>query len=89
MCIRDSGYAVGIPGTKGLKGNVIAAALGAICGNYECGLEVLKCCNDDDVKRALHLVDEGLVTLSPDPVSYTHLDVYKRQPGIPTAYPFL
>lgn len=64
--IYKNGYAVGIPGTKGLKGNVIAAALGAICGNYECGLEVLKCCNDDDVKRALHLVDEGLVIVSPD-----------------------
>ena len=49
--IYKNGYAVGIPGTKGLKGNVIAAALGAICGNCECGLEVLKCCNDDDVKE--------------------------------------
>jgi len=65
--IYKNGYAVGIPGTKGLKGNVIAAALGALCGNCDYGLESLKCCSDSDVEKALQLIKEGCVAVSVDP----------------------
>ena len=40
--IYKNGMAVGIPGTKGARGNAMAAAMGAICGNPDLGLEVLR-----------------------------------------------
>jgi len=64
--IYKNGYAVGIPGTKGLKGNLIAAALGALCGDCNYGLESLKCCRDSDVEKALQLIKEGHVIISVD-----------------------
>lgn len=64
--IYKNGYAVGIPGTKGLKGNLIAAALGALCGDCNYGLESLKCCRDSDVEKALQLIKEGRVIVSVD-----------------------
>lgn len=53
---------VGIPGT-GMIGLRIAAALGAVCGRSEYGLEVLKDLNDNAIKRAKELVAEGNVCI--------------------------
>jgi len=64
--IYKNGYTVGIPGTNGLKGNILAAALGAVCGNSKYGLQVLKSCNDECLKKALRLIDEGRIELHPD-----------------------
>ena len=42
--IYKNGVDVGIPGTEGLRGNSVAAALSAFCGRSAYGLEVLKDC---------------------------------------------
>lgn len=39
--VYKNGKYVGIPGTNGERGNILAAALGAISGNADAGLEVL------------------------------------------------
>ncbi len=64
--IFKNGVAVGIPGTGGLRGNVIAAALGAVCGSSEYGLEVLREVSDKDIQQAQAMVDRGSVTLEAD-----------------------
>lgn len=65
--IFKNGMSVGIPGTNGLRGNVIAAALGALCGKSSLGLEVLKDCTDDMVLKAQKMVSAGHVQVLPDP----------------------
>lgn len=60
--ILKNGMGVGIPGT-GMIGLRIAAALGAVCGRSEYGLEVLKDLNDNAIKRAKELVTEGNVCI--------------------------
>ena len=57
--ILKNGMGVGIPGT-GMIGLHIAAALGAVCGRSELGLEVLQDRSEGAVKRARELVDRGL-----------------------------
>src|SRR6056297_1347796 len=64
--IYKNGMYVGIPGTSGLKGNDIAAALGAICGKSEYGLEVLKDCTEEAVKKANKILEEKMVSIIPD-----------------------
>jgi L-cysteine desulfidase len=54
--IYKNGMYVGIPGTDGLKGNPVAAALGGLCGESALGLEVLKPCRPDHVKKAVAMV---------------------------------
>lgn len=61
--ILKNGMGVGIPGT-GMIGLHIAAALGAICGKSEYGLEVLKDLTDADVLAAKEMVGEGRVRIS-------------------------
>lgn len=50
---------VGVPGTGGLRGIPIAAALGALAGDPDLRLEVLAPVEDDDVLRAKQLVADG------------------------------
>ena len=50
--IYKNGMAVGIPGTRGARGNVMAAAMGAICGDSDLGLEVLRSSTAKDVEKA-------------------------------------
>ncbi|MEG3066370.1 L-serine ammonia-lyase, iron-sulfur-dependent, subunit alpha [Acetomicrobium sp.] len=65
--IFKNGMSVGIPRTNGLRGNIIAAALGALCGRSSFGLEVLKGCTDDAVPNAQKMVSSGHVQVLPDP----------------------
>lgn len=59
--IYKNGMGVGIPGT-GMVGLPIAAALGAVCGKTEYGLEVLKEVSEkDNLQRAKALVDNKAV----------------------------
>lgn len=60
--ILKNGMGVGIPGT-GMIGLHIAAALGAICGKSEYGLEVLKDVSDSSVETAKAMVDGGKVDI--------------------------
>lgn len=61
--ILKNGMGVGIPGT-GMVGLHIAAALGAVCGKTEYGLEVLHDLDYKSIERAKQLVSEGYVTVA-------------------------
>lgn len=61
--LMKNGMGVTVPGT-GMKGLAIAAAAGAICGDAEAGLEVLKNINESHVKAAKQLLDRNLVSVS-------------------------
>lgn len=61
--IYKNGMAVGIPGAGGARGNAIAAALGAICGEASRGLEVLAGTTPEDVKKAETWVEEKRATI--------------------------
>lgn len=56
---------VGIPGTKE-KGLDIAAALGAVAGKSDLGLEVLNYVTEDDEKKALDMIHKGHVDVQVD-----------------------
>ena len=64
--IYKNGMYVGIPGTNGLKGNDIAAAMACLCGKSVYGLEVLKDCDAETVKKSQAMVKEGKVAIIPD-----------------------
>lgn len=57
--VLKNGAQVGIPGGQGLRGNVLAGALGAMAGDASRGLEVLAGIGEDDVLRARALVQSG------------------------------
>lgn len=60
--ILKNGMGVGIPGT-GMVGLYIAAALGAVCGKSEYGLEVLHDLDGQAIAKAKELVDKGAVSV--------------------------
>jgi L-cysteine desulfidase len=64
--IFKNGATVGIPGSGGLKGNEVAAALALVSGKSVYGLEVLKDCGPDDVEAAMKLLQAGAVKISVD-----------------------
>ena len=65
--IYKNGMAVGIPGTRGARGNAMAAAMGAICGDPDLGLEVLRNSTAKDVEKAERWVRDERVTIYCDP----------------------
>lgn len=65
--IYKNGMAVGIPGTRGARGNAMAAAMGAICGDPDLGLEVLRNSSASDVEKAEKWVSQERVTIYCDP----------------------
>lgn len=70
--IYKNGRDVGIPGTSGLRGNRIAAALGALAGNPDKGLLVLEGIGEDAAREAKRMVDAGGV----------HVQVRDEGPGV-------
>lgn len=60
--ILKNGMGVGIPGT-GMVGLHIAAALGAVCGKSEYGLEVLNDLNKCTIEKAKEMVEAKTVTV--------------------------
>jgi L-cysteine desulfidase len=62
--VYKNGLAVAIPGTEGLSGLDMAAALGALGGNPQRGLEVLEDMDADVVARARAYLEEGRVTVN-------------------------
>ena len=65
--IYKNGMAVGIPGTRGARGNAMAAAMGAICGDPDLGLEVLRNSTAKDVESRKWVKEER--SRSTDPTS--------------------
>lgn len=59
--VYKNGRSVMLPNTGGLKGNRLAAALGALAGNPDRGLTVLQDMTPETVAQAGALVDSGLV----------------------------
>lgn len=73
--IFKNGASVGIPGTEGMKGNNVAAALAVVKGKSEYGLEVLKDCGPETLPAALKLLKSRCITIQPDatrPGVYVH-----------------
>ncbi len=64
--VFKNGATVGIPGTGGLKGNSVAAALAMFSGKSEWSLEVLKDCSSEDVALAKRLLADDKVSLAID-----------------------
>jgi len=61
--ILKNGMGVGIPGT-GMVGLHIAAALGAVCGRSEYGLEVLNDLDEASIAKAKELVEDKVVNVT-------------------------
>lgn len=73
--IFKNGASVGIPGTEGMKGNNVAAALAVLKGKSEYGLEVLKDCGPETLPNALKLLKSRCITILADatrPGVYVH-----------------
>ncbi len=62
--IYKNGIAVAIPGTPGLNGLDLAAALGALGGDPSLRLEVLASVGDDTVANALKLLEQQKVSVN-------------------------
>lgn len=54
-----NGAAVTVPNSGGEKGNLIAAALGAVIARSSLRLEILKAVTQDDLRQARDLIDRG------------------------------
>jgi len=61
--IYKNGMGVGIPGANGMTGNDLAAALGAVGGDSDLDMEVLRDITCEDVNAALELMEDGKVGL--------------------------
>ncbi len=59
--IYKNGMNVGVPGASGETGNALAAALGALAGRADLGLEVLRDCTPAHVGVAKSMLSEGRV----------------------------
>ncbi len=62
--IYKNGLAVSIPGTGGLSGLDMAAAVGACAGNPRLKLEVLESVDENDVPAAQKMIQEGRVKIN-------------------------
>lgn len=60
--VFKNGRSVGLPGLEGLRGNVLAAAIGALGGDPDKGLMVLQGVSPDVVAKAAALVAAGKVS---------------------------
>jgi len=65
--LMKNGMGVTVPGT-GMVGMPIAAAVGALAGDPDAGLEVLKNLQPEDVLAARSMLDRGCITLKVAPV---------------------
>lgn len=77
-----NGAAVTIPNSGGAKGNVIAAALGAVIAKSSLRLEILKDVPADVLKKANELINKGAIKYSckEDEKSF-HVEVYAEGGG--------
>ncbi len=64
--IFKNGASVGIPGTAGMKGNNVAAALALLQGNAAYGLEALKDCTPEILPQAMALLNNHCIEIHAD-----------------------
>ncbi len=60
--VYKNGLNVGIPGTGGETGNILAATLGVLAGNPDKGLKSLEDIKEADIEKAKSLIESGAVT---------------------------
>lgn len=85
--VFKNGASVGIPGTGGLKGNLLAAALGALGGNPDNPMQTLAGLSPEVVEQARAMLEAGRVTqevLPEVPSVYVEAELL-RQGGSVTA----
>ncbi|MBG3876503.1 serine dehydratase subunit alpha family protein, partial [Desulfovibrio oxamicus] len=78
--IYKNGQSVGIPGAQGLRGNMLASALGALAGDADMGLQALASVTADDVAAARALTERGAVTqeiVQDVPTVYAEAELYR------------
>lgn len=78
--IYKNGQSVGIPGAQGLRGNMLASALGALAGDADMGLQALAAVTPDDVAAARALTERGAVTqeiVQDVPTVYAEAELYR------------
>ncbi|MDR3044685.1 MAG: L-serine ammonia-lyase, iron-sulfur-dependent, subunit alpha [Desulfovibrio sp.] len=78
--IYKNGQSVGIPGAQGLRGNMLASALGALAGDADMGLQALAAVTADDVAAARALTERGAVTqeiVQDVPTVYAEAELYR------------
>jgi len=62
--VYKNGMYVKVPGTKGMKGNKVAAAVASFCGDPSKKLEVLSDSSETCLQKAKLLLDEGVVNVN-------------------------
>ena len=80
--IYKNGKNVGIPGTSGLRGNLLAAALGAIGGDSKKGLESLSGITPDDISQSQELLARGGITqevINDVPTVYVEAELWDKK----------
>ncbi|MBO8154603.1 serine dehydratase subunit alpha family protein [Thermovirga sp.] len=80
--IFKNGLSVGIPGLKGKRGNLLAAALGALGGQPEKGLMALEDVSEEIQEKAWDMLCRGLITqevVQDVPSVYVEADVYGKE----------
>ncbi len=78
--IYKNGQSVGIPGAQGLRGNMLASALGALAGDADMGLQALAAVTASDVAAARALTERGSVTqeiVQDVPTVYAEAELYR------------
>lgn len=78
--IYKNGQSVGIPGAQGLRGNMLASALGALAGDADMGLQALASVTASDVAAARALTERGAVTqeiVQDVPTVYAEAELYR------------
>lgn len=79
--VFKNGQNVGIPGASGLRGNQLAAALGALAGDPAKGLQALEDVTESDLLAARRLLEDGHVTqeiLRDAPSVYAEVEVLRQ-----------
>ncbi|WP_084448432.1 serine dehydratase subunit alpha family protein [Desulfovibrio inopinatus] len=79
--IYKNGRSVGIPGAPGLKGNLLAAALGALGGDPDKGLQALENIDETMIAQATAMLEAGSLTeevLSDTPNVYAEVELLRQ-----------
>lgn len=79
--IYKNGQSVGIPGTPGLRGNLLAAALGALGGNPEKGLQSLENIDEECIAKATAMLEAGSLTqevVNDTPSVYAEVELIRQ-----------